>query len=147
MTVSEDDLHLSWSERWFALKAFILLQLIRLNLRLHGFTPVYYSMARRLASVAVHDLPAETQLSKAIAIGRLVAIANRRFPWLIASCLPESLAVWWQVRRLGIPADLRLGVRKLDGSLDGHAWVEVGNRVVSGDPNQSQDYLPLQLPA
>jgi len=41
-----------------------------------------------------------------------------------ASCLEESLTLWWLLAKQGIESDLRIGVRKAEGSFEAHAWVE-----------------------
>lgn len=40
------------------------------------------------------------------------------------SCLAKSLTLWWLLRREGIPADLRIGIRKENEQFEAHAWVE-----------------------
>jgi len=40
------------------------------------------------------------------------------------TCLEESLALWWLLRRQGIGSDLRVGVRKDGEKFEAHAWVE-----------------------
>ena len=40
------------------------------------------------------------------------------------SCLTRSLALWWLLGRQGITSRLRIGIRKENGKLEAHAWVE-----------------------
>ncbi len=47
------------------------------------------------------------------------------------SCLAESLALWWLLRRKGIDANLKIGVRTLTGVFESHAWVECAGRVLN----------------
>lgn len=54
---------------------------------------------------------------------RLVAIAASRGAYR-ATCLRQSLALWWLLKRRGINTQLRIGVRKEGGALQAHAWVE-----------------------
>jgi hypothetical protein len=56
-------------------------------------------------------------------IARLVAIAAHRGPYR-ATCLRQSLSLCWLLLRRGIPAEIRIGVRKEGGELQAHAWVE-----------------------
>ena len=56
-------------------------------------------------------------------IARLVAIAASRGAYR-ATCLRQSLALWWLLKRRGIDTQLRIGVRKEGGALLAHAWVE-----------------------
>jgi hypothetical protein len=41
-----------------------------------------------------------------------------------ASCLEASLTLWYLLRLQGIPANLRIGVRKHANLFEAHAWVE-----------------------
>ena len=51
-----------------------------------------------------------------------------------ATCLPQALAAEALLTRGGLPADLRIGVRKeASGKLLAHAWVESDGRIVVGD--------------
>ena len=56
-------------------------------------------------------------------IARLVAIAARHGP-IRAHCLSASLALQSLLRRYGFEGELRLGVRRLDGRFEAHAWIE-----------------------
>ncbi len=59
-------------------------------------------------------------------------------------CLPRSLALQALLRRSGIGADLRIGVRQEDGSLTAHAWVEHAG-VPLGEPvDVDRLYSPLR---
>lgn len=48
-----------------------------------------------------------------------------------ASCLEQSLVLWWALSRRGIPAELRIGARKEAGRFEAHAWVEAGSSVLN----------------
>jgi hypothetical protein len=47
------------------------------------------------------------------------------------TCLVESLALWWLLRREGCAAELRIGVGKLAGRFEAHAWVECNGAVLN----------------
>jgi transglutaminase-like putative cysteine protease len=68
-------------------------------------------------------------MSYALRLGRLARIAGRYVP-TNGSCLRQSLLVWWLLRRKGVPAELRIGVRTQEG-FTAHAWVEVGGQPVN----------------
>jgi len=54
-------------------------------------------------------------------------------PWTSALCLPQALAAHAMLRRRGIASRLCLGVKRNNGVLDAHAWVEIGDdRIVGG---------------
>ncbi len=70
---------------------------------------------------------------------RAVAIAARHGVCR-ATCLRQSLALWWLLRRNGITAELRIGVGREAGKIRGHAWVEVGGQVFNDRASVSDDY-------
>ena len=126
---------MSWPERWLAIKSLFLLQAIAICLRWFGFKPVFDYLKRSATPGSPIQADPEQAFVEAIQLGALVQLANQRFKRLQVTCLPESLVVWWMLNRRNIQASLRLGIRNQDGRLDGHAWVEVNERVVSGDPD------------
>jgi len=65
------------------------------------------------------------------AIARLVAIAARHAPFR-ARCLAASLTLESLLRRHGLEGRLRLGVRRHEGRIEAHAWVEHGGSALAG---------------
>jgi hypothetical protein len=63
------------------------------------------------------------EAGRARAVARMVVAAANRGPYKPA-CLPTSVVLQWLLRREGIEATLCLGVRRREGKLDAHAWVE-----------------------
>jgi hypothetical protein len=63
-------------------------------------------------------------------IVRMVGAAARHGP-CPAKCLPQSLTVWWLLRRQGVPSNLHIGVRRDGAELKAHAWVEHAGRVLN----------------
>ncbi len=60
------------------------------------------------------------------------------------TCLPRALALQALLRRNGIQAELRIGVRREAGSLQAHAWVEHAGSPVGEPAEPSPSYLPLE---
>lgn len=64
-------------------------------------------------------------------------------------CLPLAIATQYWLSRCGVPADLKIGVRRdASGDLEAHAWVEQGGRVLIGgspSPDQYQTLPALNL--
>ncbi len=50
-----------------------------------------------------------------------------------AGCLPRALALRRYLARHGQPSRLGLGLKREEGRLRGHAWVEVAGRIASDD--------------
>jgi hypothetical protein len=48
----------------------------------------------------------------------------KRATGLGGTCLARSLALWALLRRRGVDAELKVGYRRKDGKIEGHAWLE-----------------------
>lgn len=124
-------LRLARHERWLFGQALLLLPLTVVALRLIGFGRWQSVIARftpRRQSV-VED--ASILMDRARQAAHMVRAVARRLPF-DSTCLPRSLTVWWLLRRQGIDSDLRIGVRKENGVLKAHAWVEYRGVIVHG---------------
>ncbi len=75
----------------------------------------------------------------------LVMAAARHGP-VRASCLPLSLTLQSLLREHGIETALRLGVRKIDGRLEAHAWVEKDGEPLCDDAQVSEAYAAFEAP-
>ena len=81
----------------------------------------------------------EEVLAVAETVVRLVSNASRH--GLIATnCLPQSLLVWWLLRREGIEAELRIGVRKQQDKFEAHAWVELFGQALNDQADVEQRF-------
>jgi len=119
---------LSSAERWSLAQALALLPLTALALRVVGFRRWQAALARLAPTGAA---PAgKDEGAEARAVARVVEAAARRGPCR-ATCLPRSLTLWWLLRRRGIGAELRIGVRKEAGRFEAHAWVELRGAVLN----------------
>ncbi len=114
---------LNGRERLAALKHLLLLNSIAIALRWFGLSTVQGFLFKKIQSIPITKADPTKTLHQALQLGAYIGFVNHRFHWLKVSCLPESLAVWWLLGRQGIASNLRIGVRKVDQRLDGHAWV------------------------
>lgn len=73
---------------------------------------------------------------------RMVNAAARYAP-MPATCLPKSIVLQQLLRREGIETALRIGVRKSDGALDGHAWLEYRGVPVADSPSVHECFTVL----
>ncbi len=104
------------------LRALGMLPLVSLSLRLRGFHPTRTTLKRKLAhSLAQED--SESVDKQAALTARMVHAADRH-GMVHPSCLAKSLTLWWLLGRQGITSRLRIGIRKENGKLRAHAWVE-----------------------
>lgn len=61
------------------------------------------------------------------------------------TCLRRSLTLVRELHRLGLAATLHIGVRKVAGRVEAHAWVQVGDTVVNDDLDQTTTYTELAV--
>lgn len=100
------------------------LLLADVSLRLMGLKRTRRRMLRGLAApdagpVAAIDLVRAQRLAELAALVAGRGLGPR-------SCLRQALVVEQWLRRRGLPAQLKIGVRKVEGAaLDAHAWVEL----------------------
>lgn len=57
-----------------------------------------------------------------------------------ATCLEQSLALWWLLGRRGIASELRVGVRKDGEKFEAHAWVECCGVALGGAEGEHAHY-------
>lgn len=60
-------------------------------------------------------------------VARAVRMAARH-GLVRGTCLTRSLLLWHMLRRRGIPAEIRFGVRAARSGMEAHAWVEQQGR-------------------
>lgn len=76
---------------------------------------------------------AASDLSRTLAIARLVEGLGRRLPWK-SVCLDQALAAHYMYNRRGIAHVLHFGVlKKRPDEMLAHAWISSGTRVVVGE--------------
>jgi hypothetical protein len=88
---------------------------------LHGLTPDHMSSAVPDAGTAVDVEP----------FGWAVRAVSRRTPWT-STCLMQALAGATMLRRRGVPCTVHLGVASAGAGYDAHAWLSVGDHVLTG---------------
>ena len=105
------------------LRAAMALPLIRLSLRWRGFRATQATLERLAAHRPV--LPAAAE-NCAVLTARMVKAAGRH-GLRRASCLEESLALWWLLARQGVRSEIRIGIRndpRAGSAFAAHAWIE-----------------------
>jgi hypothetical protein len=135
--------HLSRPEVWLLGQAALALPLVGLGLRCLGFRRLQASLARWSASCQAPEKEiGETNLARAYAAARMVQLAARHGLYRPA-CLPQSLALWWLLRRQGISSDLHLGVKPSGDHLEAHAWVALQERILSDGEDAPERFHPF----
>jgi len=75
----------------------------------------------------------------------LVDVADRYAPGK-SSCLRQTAALAWLLRRRGVATSLRIGVARQEGKFTAHSWLETGEGEVFG-LSETDKYTPLSNPA
>jgi hypothetical protein len=134
---------LSSLERTLFLQALILLPIVRTSLVLLGSrrTQAWLDRMSR-ASSSPPPLPdcgahAETAV-------RMVDAAARR-GIVATTCLPRALVTRALLRRSGVSANLKFGVRRDIACFEAHAWVETAFSP-SHETQRTHGFLPLEAP-
>ncbi len=132
---------LSLQDWWTLLQVWFLLLVFDLGLRALPFPLVQKAAALGRKDKHVDSHGAFSQFNN---LQWLVRIAARNHLYEM-TCLRQSLALQWLLARRGIPAELRIGVRKQAGALEAHAWVECAGQAV--EARGIQDYFTLLVVA
>ncbi len=134
---------LSRRSRGIALEASAALVATWAGLRLIGFRRWKALLVRRTPHPSQPRAPLEpAQIATAQEIACIQQAASRHLIFH-ASCLEQSLVLWWLLGRRGIPAELRIGARKEAGRFEAHAWVELGNVVLNDSGESHQHFAPF----
>ena len=129
-------------ERWLLLQAMATLPLVTLTLRTIGLNCCYLGMERLSPMAGGSVLSGTGACHRATRTGWLVRVAST-FGLVQGSCLAQSLTIWWLLRRQRISAELRIGVRKQQGRLEAHAWIEHRSRVLNDDAGIGRRFSPF----
>lgn len=116
--------------------AFLRLIRVRVVLRTRSFLQVRQQVMDRSP---VHRQPTAHDAEVLVASVELAA----RLSVPKAMCLPRSLVLASMMLDAGYPADVRIGVRRHDGALQAHAWVESDGTVVGDRLDVASVYRPL----
>jgi hypothetical protein len=63
------------------------------------------------------------------------------------NCLVGSLTLWTLLLRRGLSADLRVGFRKHNGKIQGHAWVEFDDQPINEAIEKARTFVAYDRPA
>lgn len=123
--------------RLLFLRAVCLLPVISLSLKMRGFG----ATQRWLENAAPKQASAGgSNMAQGVAdVVRAVGAAGRH-GFGHPTCLEQSLAIWWLLRRQSVSSQLRIGVRKNAGKFEAHAWVECEGKVLGEPGGEHQHY-------
>jgi Transglutaminase-like superfamily len=133
--------NLSRSDRALLIHAMFLLPIVATSLKTVGLRRTQSWLGRN--TLAPTDPPTEQTRANVRRAAYLVAVACRRHP-IGSGCLPRTIVLWSLLRRLGIDADVRIGVRcGTQGEFEAHAWLEWNGEVLNDAADVARQYLPF----
>jgi len=130
------------SQRMFR-RAAILLPLVRWSLRLRGYGKTYTLLQRRVSSQAP-GVETRSEMREKVQVTCRMVRAAMRYSLAQFTCLEESLTLWYLLRKQGIDACLRIGVRTENGRFEAHAWVEHGGEALNQDEAMHRHYAAFE---
>lgn len=136
---------LSKSDRGLLMSAACLLPIVATSLKTVGLQRTQSWLTRNSFGPMVPQTE-QTQANVRRA-AQMVAVACRRHP-LRSNCLPRTIVLWSLLRRRGIDADVRIGVRRdTEGAVKAHAWLEWNGEVINDAADVATQYPPFNTPA
>jgi hypothetical protein len=132
-------LRLSWSDQRLLVRIVLLLTAIRVGLWLLPFSVLRRQLHTGLPFGA---FPPALIAARAERVARLVAASSRVVPG--ATCLTQSLAVQFLLKRAGHASVIRIGVARNDAcGFEAHAWVDCHGHVLLDHPADVARYTVL----
>lgn len=123
-------------------QAFLVFLVLDAGFRLFGFARVYRLVERWSRRTAARAAPPNP--SSVVGRTRLALRTATRYYWRRGlDCLPRSLTLYLLLRRRGVPATLRIGVKRYP--FGAHAWVECLGEVLDDTPTprRHEPYAPI----
>ena len=131
------------ARRAFLFEALSLPPLIALGFRVAG-VPVTQGFLRRWAGWSGRGSHAD--VAGTIQDGCWAQRFVSRRTGIGGSCLVRSLTLWTMLLRRGVETDLRVGFRRSDGKVEGHAWLEYGGRILNEQEGVAATYTVAERP-
>jgi hypothetical protein len=119
------------------LRCALLILGLKVSLRIRGYRRTLQWIERSVRRVPVRAMHSSDQILGAQTV---VAIAAALYPGR-ALCLEQSLALYFFLRRSGVAARLRLGVKAYP--FEAHAWIEVNGVPVNDFAEHVRHFVPL----
>lgn len=130
---------LSRRDWWVIARARLWMAVCWFGLRVTGFERTRQLLAGRPPTAGPRVEVTEEELQRLVF---LVGVAARA-GFARHTCLPRSLVLQRFLVQRGLPAVLRIGVRREGGEIAGHAWVEVAGQPVGEPEDVEARFVPL----
>ena len=132
------------AERRITIEALLLPCLVSLGFRFFG-VPRTQAWTRRWATAGRDQFPAGGP-DAIIRFARRAQGRVSRAGGVLGPCLVRSLTLWAMLLRRGVSTNLRVGFRKRDGKIEGHAWVEHDQIPINEDRAEIETYAIYDRP-
>ncbi|MEO8001895.1 MAG: lasso peptide biosynthesis B2 protein [Arenimonas sp.] len=130
---------LTWQEKSLLLQFIFWLPWIAFSLKFFGYLRTRNFLSRHVAKSELHQ--ADTaELARAERIAQLLSIAGRH-GFMYATCLRQSVLLEYWLKRQGLAAEIKIGVRKENAMFDAHAWVELNGIPLAQDDLEHHQVL------
>jgi transglutaminase superfamily protein len=124
-------------------QALVLLVTVGIGLRVVAFRRLWRLLE---AWARCDEQPGESDGIEVRRVAWAIAVASRYVPGA-GRCLPQALVAHALLRREGLASRVWLGLaRRVDGDIEGHAWVEIDGWTVIGGRDVDR-YRPIALEA
>ncbi len=120
-------------------RAFFLLPWSAISLRLRGFNKTRAALQKHLPPVPAPQMENPPAAQVVQTTCRMVK-AGAHYGIARPTCLGESLTLWYLLQKQGVPAALRIGVRKVSEKFEAHAWVECAGAALNQQEEPHQHY-------
>jgi len=130
-------------ERTIVLEAAAALPTTWIAMRVAGFRICKTALTRPLSAASPGAATFAGTLASAQKVARLEA-ATARALFFRSTCLEQSLALCWMLRRRGMSPVLRVGARKDADRLEAHAWVEIEGIALGDAAGQHEHFVPFE---
>ncbi len=125
------------------LRAAVLLPWIAVRLKVSGFQATKNALLRGAAEKFLSN-ESRTSSEKIAMTARMVRAAAHHGIGS-PSCLEESLVLLHALAKEGIPAQLRIGVKRHHPKFEAHAWVECGGIALNESDALHDHYTPFDM--
>jgi len=124
-------LALTWQEKILLMRFIFWLPWISFSLKFFGYLRTRDFLSRKTANIELHQADS-AELARAERAAELLSIAGRR-GLMSATCLRQSVLLEYWLKRQGLAAEIKIGVRKENTLFDAHAWVELNGIPLAQD--------------
>lgn len=121
---------------------YVPLKIVKYQFKIHKLFP-----AKILAALRSKNKQATGQEKNAILrLGKMYKLISFLLVKTLHSerpCLIRSLILYEEAMKLGMPANIYIGVKKEDDRLTGHSWITIGGHILMEDPNEIEKYTVM----